>query len=57
MKSQMKSADRSAARVALIVGDDELAAGAVTVRHLRETRDQQAVPRDQIVDHVRKVLS
>jgi histidyl-tRNA synthetase len=57
MKSQMKSADRSAARVALIVGDDELAAGAVTVRHLRETRDQQAVPRDQIVDHVSKVLS
>ncbi len=35
MKSQLKSADRSGALVALIVGPDEAAAGTVTVRPLR----------------------
>lgn len=57
MKSQMKSADRSGARLALIVGDDERARGTVTVRPLRDGGDQQSVPRDQIVDQVRKLLS
>jgi histidyl-tRNA synthetase len=57
MKAQMKAADRSAARIALIIGDDERAAGTVTVRDLRgDSHDQQALPRDQIVDHVRKLL-
>jgi histidyl-tRNA synthetase len=56
MKSQMKQADRSGAPLALIVGDDEAAAGTVTVRWLREQRDQVAVPRDAVVDHVRKLL-
>jgi len=32
MKSQMKAADRSGARFAIIVGGDEVAAGTVTVR-------------------------
>jgi histidyl-tRNA synthetase len=57
MKSQMKSADRSGAQLALIVGDDERAAARVTVRPLRGDGDQQSVPRDQIVDQVRKLLS
>ena len=56
MKSQMKSADRSGARLALIIGDDEQASATVTVRPLRGDGDQQAVPRDQIVDQVRKLL-
>ena len=38
MKSQMKAADRSGAAVAVIIGDDELAAGAVVVRPLRGRR-------------------
>jgi len=36
MKSQLKKADASGARFALILGDDELAAGEVTVKALRE---------------------
>lgn len=36
MKSQMKKADASAARHALIFGEDEFAAGAVTVKSLRQ---------------------
>lgn len=57
MKSQMKSADRSGARLAIIVGTDELEAGVVTVRPLREDRPQSTVARDRVVDEVRSVLS
>jgi histidyl-tRNA synthetase len=35
MKAQMKAADRSGARFALLVGPEELAAGEVTIRDLR----------------------
>ena len=38
MKSQMKSADGSGARLAVIIGDDELAASTVTVRDLADQR-------------------
>ena len=43
-KSQMKKADASGARLAIIVGDDEAAAGSVALKHLREGGDQVRVP-------------
>src|SRR5690242_4390492 len=43
-KSQMKKADASGARLALIVGDDEAAAGTIAIKQLREGGDQVAVP-------------
>ncbi len=55
MKAQMKAAGRSSARLALIVGEQEVADGTVTVRDLVSS-DQVTVDRDAIVDHVRKVL-
>jgi histidyl-tRNA synthetase len=55
MKSQMKAAGRSGARVAVIVGAQELADGTATVRDLaRATQD--VVPRDQVVHRVRKIM-
>jgi histidyl-tRNA synthetase len=58
MKSQMKAADRSGASAAVIVGGDELAAGVVTVRPLRNTEHtQQQIARDQLIDHLHKVLN
>jgi histidyl-tRNA synthetase len=39
-KSQMKKADASGARYALIIGDDEAAAGEVSIKPLREMREQ-----------------
>ena len=46
---QMQRADRAGAAVALIVGEDELAAGTVTVRLLRAARPiQETVPQDQV---------
>ncbi|CAN5639432.1 histidine--tRNA ligase [soil metagenome] len=57
MRSQMKAADRSGATFAVIVGDDELVAGTVTLRRLRgEVVDQQAVPRPDLVEFLRKQL-
>jgi histidyl-tRNA synthetase len=53
MKSQMKSADGSGARFAVIIGDQEQADHTVTVRDLR-TSEQQAVPAAELVDHLRK---
>jgi histidyl-tRNA synthetase len=43
-KSQMKKADASGARLAIIVGDDEAAAGTVAIKQLREAGEQVAVP-------------
>ncbi|GJL74024.1 histidine--tRNA ligase [Nitrosomonas sp.] len=42
-KSQMKKADASGARFALIIGDDEVLAQAVTLKPLREATDQARV--------------
>ncbi len=57
MKAQMKAADRSGATIALIVGDDERAAGTVVVRPLRGGEPQTAVPRAHLLTHLETVLS
>jgi len=43
-KSQMKKADASGARYALLIGADEVAAGTVSVKPLREQGEQRSVP-------------
>jgi histidyl-tRNA synthetase len=55
MKSQMKSADRSGARVAVIVGADEAAAGTCTVRNLG-TSEQTTIARSELVSHLDAIL-
>jgi histidyl-tRNA synthetase len=57
MKSQMKAADRSGARFAAIVGEDEAAAGVVTLRPLREDGDQQQVATADLIDTIRRLTS
>jgi histidyl-tRNA synthetase len=52
MKAQMKLANRSGARVALIVGDDELAAGTVVVKPMRGDGEQIAVARSDLARHL-----
>ncbi|MES2299776.1 MAG: histidine--tRNA ligase [Pseudomonadota bacterium] len=54
-KSQMKKADGSGAAYAVILGDDEIAAGLATVKAMRcsDPEHQQAkVPFDDVVDHL-----
>jgi histidyl-tRNA synthetase len=52
LKSQLKLADRSGARVALMVGPDELAAGEVTLRELRTGGTQRRIARSRVVDEL-----
>jgi len=47
-KSQMKRADASGARYALVVGDDEVARGVVGVKPLREAGEQESVAVDAL---------
>jgi histidyl-tRNA synthetase len=55
-KAQMRKADASGAQVALIVGEDELKAAAVTVKPLREAREQQRVPRAGLAGRFADIL-
>lgn len=62
-KSQLKRADKSGARIALIWGEDEVQAKSVTVKHLRdntgqgEQTGQQTMPRDQLEASLRAVFA
>ena len=47
-KAQFRRADRSGADLALVLGEQEVANGVVTVKFLRDDRDQQSVPRDEL---------
>ncbi len=48
-KSQMKRADNSGARYALIIGDDEAARQTVSLKALREQQEQRSLPMDEAV--------
>jgi histidyl-tRNA synthetase len=56
-KAQFKRADRSGAAVALVLGDDELAANDVVIKPLRSDAAQQSVPRDAVVGALRAHLA
>ncbi len=56
MKSQMKRADKSAARFALILGDEECAQGKVTFKNLRISGPQELIDQSSVVEHIQKRL-
>jgi len=56
MKSQFRAADRSGARLAIVVGEQEQADATVTVRDMREGT-QESIAVGDAVAHVRKLLS
>ncbi len=51
LKAQMKEADRLGARFTALLGEDEMAAGSVTLRDMH-TGDQQTIPRSDIASHL-----
>ena len=55
-KSQFKRADKSGARVALVLGEDEVAQGTVGVKYLREDREQETLPQPALAGHLMAVL-
>ncbi|GJM39274.1 MAG: histidine--tRNA ligase [Acidimicrobiales bacterium] len=56
MKAQMKVADRSGAPYAAIIGEDEVAAGEVTLRDLRGDSGQRRIALDDLVSDVRSLI-
>ncbi|OIQ08399.1 histidine--tRNA ligase [Moorella thermoacetica] len=54
LKGQMKYANRYPARMAVILGEEELARGRVSVRHL-DAGSQEEVPLEAVVDYCRKM--
>jgi len=55
-KAQFKAADKSGARLALVIGPDEAERGQVTVRDLIEG-EQQTIDRDKLIAHVQNQLT
>ncbi|WP_276605686.1 histidine--tRNA ligase [Onishia niordana] len=55
-KSQIKKADKSGARLALLIGEDELAENAVTVKFMREDREQQRLSRETLAEMLPALL-
>jgi histidyl-tRNA synthetase len=53
-KAQLRRADKSGARYALILGEAELAAGKVSLKPLREDRPQQLVTVEECIDLLRQ---
>ena len=53
IKSQMKKADKSGAEMAFILGDDELEKNTITVKFLREKKDQKVIELDGITDFIK----
>ncbi|MFO1364043.1 MAG: histidine--tRNA ligase [Burkholderiales bacterium] len=55
-KAQMRRANASGAQMAVIVGDDEAAAGAASVKPLRDERPQVRLPLDALPDGLSQLL-
>lgn len=51
-KAQFKRADKSGARLALILGDDEIANKAITIKWLREDKPQETVAQSEIINYL-----
>ncbi len=56
LKSQMRSADKSGAAFALIIGEDELKAGTCAVKSLKEHGEQKTVPLPDALSHIKQIL-
>lgn len=49
-KNQFKRADKSGAKIALILGEDEVNTGNITIKYLREDRPQQTISQTQLIN-------
>ncbi|MFY7697881.1 MAG: histidine--tRNA ligase [Legionella sp.] len=48
LKSQFKKADKSGARLALIIGEDELLQKTISIKALREHQEQKTIPQQEL---------
>jgi len=55
-KSQFKKADKSGARLAVILGEDELLNQTVTIKDLRGGEEQKTIPQHDMYQHIQSLL-
>jgi histidyl-tRNA synthetase len=51
-KAQLKRADRSGAELAIILGDDEVSEGLVSIKHLRSDQEQETIALSQLISYL-----
>ena len=56
MKSQMKRADKSGARFAFILGEDEMLANEVTVKDLSGEQEQQRIAQADMIEYLKQYI-
>ena len=57
MKSQFKKADRSGAKVALILGGNEIDSGQISVKPLRTEAEQRTVERHNVIKELQELMA
>jgi histidyl-tRNA synthetase len=57
IKSQIKKADKSGADITLILAEEELKQGQVTVKYLRENKDQKSVGFDELIGFIAETIA
>ena len=57
IKSQFKKADKSGARIALIMGEQELNKGMIAIKYLRENLPQEEMNEDQLVAFLKEKIN
>lgn len=56
MKAQFKKADKSGARLAVILGEEEHANGEVSIKYLREEKSQTTISQDKLIPFIHTYL-
>lgn len=56
-KSQFKKADKSGAKLALVLGDNEVAQQQIVVKYLREDREQELIEWQSLMSHLSRIFS
>jgi histidyl-tRNA synthetase len=57
LKAQLKRADRSGAEIALILGENELAKDAITIKYLRKEWDQKTIVQAELAPFLKTALA
>jgi histidyl-tRNA synthetase len=57
IRSQLKRADRSGARLALIMGEEECASGTIAIKPLRSDEPQQSCEQDELVKRLQQLMA
>lgn len=53
-KSQFKKADKSGAKIAVIIGQDELLQQTVGVKYLQQDKQQEQIPLNELINFLEK---